>query len=553
MVKEMNNGARVLVTDTTIDVIQENITVFSFPVITAVNTEDGRDKDEVLSKPVFTEYNTHAHVEWYAVSPCWLEKTYLLDIYPDGFYYRVKVRGQGKVDTIHFFTGHHDDKFPGIEYEVSGFAIPEAANFDYYRMTRLMNTDGNISMGFMTPPCFVYPFWTERISSWTGVGLIAQRGQYNFNRFSYKTRNNENRGYFELPLECRTTVNGEWESQGIWCCAGTDAIDIVKKYSNFNYSHGFCSEGPKVKERWWKGPLYCGWGDQVEVSRMEHGNFNYVKTMANQAFYGKLSDGLDKLNLQPTAIIIDDKWQSKYGELEPDSDKWPDMRAFVDSQHKKGRKVILWVKVWNNEGLPEDECMCISGQPFAADPTNPKYRQRIYKAIRKLLSSDPECYNCDGFKLDFVNCIIMHNNIRLYDNFKYGIEIVKEMMKLFYDAAKQAKPDALINNSCAHPYFAEVTDQVRLHDYRDTLRSMMTVMKYRRDLFHAALPNALIDTDSSNRSNYREAKEYYLRAYELGVPDIYMIFGNDSVQFSESDWNEIRKVWQDYSSRMDQE
>lgn len=545
----LDYGAKVIITDTAIEILQEGLTVFSFPVITAVNPSGGKDRDEVLSKPVITGH----HVEWTAVSSCWREKHYILDLYPDGIYYRVRIQGHGSIGTIQFFTGHHEDSFPGISYEVSGYAIPEASNFDYHRMTRLMNTDGNIGMGFMTPPCFIYPFWTEGISSWTGVGLVAQKGQYNFNRFSYRTRDYENRCYFELSLEGRTTVDGWWESQGIWCSAGTDAIDLVKKYSEFHYAHGFCNPGSVEKVRWWKGPLYCGWGDQVEISRMACGNHKHNKELANQAFYEDLSRRLDQLDLHPAAMIIDDKWQENYGTLLPDPDKWPDLRKFVDEQHKKGRKVALWIKVWNNEGLPEDECMCISGQPFAADPTNPKYRSRVFRTVHKLLSDEESCFNCDGFKLDFVNCVIMHDNIRPYDSSKFGIELVKEMLKLFYDAAKQAKPDALVNNSAAHPYFAEITDQVRLHDYRDTLRSMMPVMRYRRDLFHAAMPNALIDTDSSNRSNYREAKEYYLRACELGVPDIYMITGNESVQFTDTDWSEIRKVWEAYAHKMDTE
>lgn len=544
---EIQNNTKIIVNDSTIDVIQEGLTVLSFPVVTSVNPTGGSDRDQVLSKPtIFGD-----HVEWTAVSSCWQEKQYLLDIYPDGFYYRVRVRGKGNINNIQFFTGQSEDPFPGIAYEVAGYAIPEAANFDQCRMTRLMHTDGNIGMGFMTPPCFLYPFWTEGIDSWIGVGLVAQKGQYNFTRFSYRTRDYENRFYFELPLEGKTTVDGWWESQGIWCGAGTGAIDLVKKYSDFHYDHGFCKIGPTEKARWWKGPLYCGWGDQVEVSRMKYGNHKHNKEYANQAFYEGLSLRLDELNLHPTAMIIDDKWQENYGTLMPDPQKWPDLRKFVEEQHKKGRKVVLWVKVWNNEGLPENECMCISGQPFAADPTNPKYQARIFEAVHKLLSAEEGCFNCDGFKLDFVNTVLMYDSIRSYDGSKFGIELVKEMLSLFYRAAKQAKPDALINNSCAHPYFAEITDQVRIHDYRDTLRSMMPVMRYRRDLFHAALPNALIDTDSSNRSNYREAKEYYLKACELGVPDIYMITGNESVQFTESDWAEIRRVWEDYSRKAD--
>ena len=71
---------------------------------------------------------------------------------------------------------------PGAKYEVAGYALPEAANFDRERMTRFINSDCNIGMGFMTPPPFVYPFWTVGLKGWAGIGLIAREGQYNFNR-----------------------------------------------------------------------------------------------------------------------------------------------------------------------------------------------------------------------------------------------------------------------------------------------------------------------------------------------------------------------------------
>ena len=85
------------------------------------------------------------------------------------------------------------------------------------------------------------------------------------------------------------------------------------------------------------------------------------------------------------------------------------------------------------------------------------------------------------------------------------------------------------------------------------MRSMMPVMEYRRDMFHAAMPDALIDTDSSNRSNYREAKEYCMRAAELGVPDLYLIGDAREFRFSEEDWNDIRTVWEAYSAKADEQ
>ena len=127
---------------------------------------------------------------------------------------------------------------------------------------------------------------------------------------------------------------------------------------------------------------------------------------------------------------------------------------------------------------------------------------------------------------------------------------------LYYKAAKAVKKDALINNSVCHPYFAETTDQLRLHDYQSSLRNQMEVMKYRRDLYAAAIPEALIDTDSGSNDNFRDAKEYYLNSYKLGVPDIYKVFNpirNKKYCFTDADWAEIREVWEAYSRKMDEE
>lgn len=528
------------------DVIQQGVTVFSFPVQCKIPTNVGSDKDFFLSEPTFSESTNGLHCEWIAASDTWIKKTYVLDVYNDGLYFRASLEGNGNPESIQFFIGAPDSSYPGAKYEVAGYALPEAANFDRERMTRFINSDCNIGMGFMAPPPFVYPFWTVGIDEWVGIGLIAKPGQYNFNRFLYKNHNN--RCHFEIMLDGKTEVNGIWETQGIWCGFGKTDAETVKAYADFNYDHDFCKRGSEVRYRWWEGPLYCGWGDQVETgAKMKINELDY----SYQEFYNKLSNRLDELDLHPTAMIIDDKWQGKYGELLPDPKKWPDLRAFTDEQHSKGRKVVLWVKVWNAEGLDVDECMTLEQQPYAADPTSPKYRKRIFETVRKLLSSEEGCYNCDGFKLDFVNCIFMPPCIRIHEKGVYGIELVKRMITLFHDAAKAVKPDALINNSCAHPYFAEVTDQVRLHDYRDSMRSMMPVMEYRRDMFCASMQHALVDTDSSNRSNYREAKEYYLRAVELGVPDIYMVGDSREFKFSDEDWAEIREVWNKYTAETD--
>ena len=529
-------------------VMAEGVELFCFPVQCEVDTAVQEDRDIYLSEPQIVNQAGGLQAVWLAGSECWPCKQYILDVNDRGFSFRIRLQGIGSPRLIRYFMGPRDVPRPGSRYEVAGYALPAAAYADGDRMTRFIQHSGKISMRYMTPPSLVFPFWTEGVEPWVGIGVTAEPGQHNFPEFCYE--HHDMRCHFQINLDGRTKIDGEWTSPAIWGGFGRDAADVVKQYSRNCYDSGLYRTGPTEKFRWWKGPFYCGWGDQVERGKSWGVP---IRDLATQDFYQKLSDRLDELDLHPTAMIIDDKWQGHYGQLLPDPNKWPDLRGFVDQQHQKGRKVILWVKVWNCEGLDDDECIQLQNQPYSADPTNPKYRKRVFDTVRKLLSEDADCFNCDGFKLDFVDNILFHRDMQVYDDRQYGLELVKTMMQLFYDAAKAVKTDALINNSCCHPYFAEVTDQVRLHDYGDGMRAMMSVMTHRSALYAAAMPHALIDTDSSNRSNYREAKLYCLRAQELGVPDIYMVYDSREFSFTEQDWQEIRQVWEDYSARMDAE
>jgi hypothetical protein len=130
----------------------------------------------------------------------------------------------------------------------------------------------------------------------------------------------------------------------------------------------------------------------------------------------------------------------------------------------------------------------------------------------------------------------------------YGLELLKSFMKLVYDTAKSVKPECLINNSCAHPYFAEVTDQCRLHDYSGKQRSAWRVMSYRQKLYRAAMPDVPIDTDTV-RSTYRETLEYIERCHELGAPDLYFLSGTERVPFDARMHDAIRRSWREYDRR----
>jgi hypothetical protein len=518
--------------------------LFVLSIRSAIHQVGAEDVDCSEAAPGILQAERSCLLSWTARSSLWERKEYLLECFEDSFTYRVRVCGQGRLAGLDYFSGAGYTRPPGSEYDVASYLRPVALGGgadDRYFTTAQPST---IELGYLCPPMFCYPFRLDAGRPWLGLGLVARPGQHNFDHFAYKPLVDSGRPRFVLQTDLRgyTMINGMWESPAILCTSGETEWDVLSAYSQWHYAHGYCDPRVRDAPRWWHGPLFCGWGEQCAVSPEN------PQSAATQADYTRMSGRLDELGLRPSAIIIDDKWQKYYGESLPDTQKWPDLRAFADSEHAQGRKVMLWFKAWNSEGIPADECVTLWGQPHGVDPTNPAYQARLRETVRVLLSSEAGCYDCDGFKVDFANVMPLGDSLTTYEPGIYGVELLRRLFSVLYEAVKSAKPDALLNCSSCHPYFAEFVDQARLHDYYWGMRSARSVMGYRARLFQAAIPGVLIDTDGVV-STHRETMDYMRFACELGVPDLYTLSGGPDVRFTEEDWREIREMWESYSGR----
>ena len=123
--------------------------------------------------------------------------------------------------------------------------------------------------------------------------------------------------------------------------------------------------------------------------------------------------------LTGSVMEIDDKWQSGYGELDFDLDKFPDPKAMVDELHDMGFKVTLWVMPFVEEdteayregaplgyfvqsdashgGLKPGFFKWWNAQPVVAlDVTNPKAVAWFVARLEALR----EKYGIDGYKFD---------------------------------------------------------------------------------------------------------------------------------------------------------
>ena len=76
-------------------------------------------------------------------------------------------------------------------------------------------------------------------------------------------------------------------------------------------------------------------------------------------------------------------------------------------------------------------------------------------------------------------------------------------------------------------------------------------MRERAQLFDAAMPGILIDTDSVNFSDREDAMRFYRAMPEIGIPDIYQFSNDWCFSLSDGDWEEIRNIFNEYSAKTD--
>lgn len=294
---------------------------------------------------------------------------------------------------------------------------------------------------------------------------------------------------------------------------------------------------------WWLMPIYCGYGDQVGISyELEGPDGPESRALAYciQGLYEKWINILDEEKVPVGTIIIDAGW-SEGGNWIPNRIQWPDLRSFIDRQHKKGRKVLLWIATWFTEGVPDHWCIFCGDKKLTVDPENYSYIKFIQNNIRKLLSSETGCYNADGFKIDQLAYVPTERNplggehfgrqVKISENYQrvnhrgllWGCELLYKLQKEIYTAAKNVKKDCLITSSTVHPYFHDTFDMVRLHDvgYIFPETDVLSAMKARADLAKAALPSHPIDSDDWVHSYYDKWLDFTTKSMTIGVPCIF--------------------------------
>lgn len=488
-------------------------------------------------------------------STAWQEKEYRFRFAPDGVFAETEVHGQGRVGEIRYFGGKwQGDMLGASDFEFCEYFVPISDFFSAEHRIYNSIEDFHSYFDLLVPPLYVYAFRTLGVCERLSMGLIGRENDWNFMKFDYHKRPNRGRKgfYLSTDFEGHKEVTGSFITPAVRIETAPDNMAAARQYAAWFYESGTVQKRDYSDvPAWWWGPMACGWREQYAL-----GGGSEPDVQATEENYRAFADKLCAAGLCPRILIVDDKWQAEYGSAEPDPAKWHDMRKFTDDMRARGIHTLLWFKLWAAQGLddalkipesdatPYGKTMSFNEGPYA-DPSNPAYRAALEKIIYRLLSDDPGCIGADGFKLDFAFMMPRGRRARSHSG-AYGTQLLLELLRMIREIAKSVKPNALINCSPCHPIFAGIPDQCRLHDYDDAMRGYEEEMAFRRDLFEAAFPGVLIDTDSPCYGSKRSSMRAALFQSRIGIPDLYRISPDADFSYTAQDLAVLRTAWDEY-------
>jgi hypothetical protein len=408
---------------------------------------------------------------------------------------------------------------------------------------------------FFNPPPFC--FAAETSDGWLGMGVEADPGQ---NRFSEYRYHGGDGFWLSLSYDGHTQVNGRYLLPGIGVDFGESEYAVLAGHCDGLRQAGLAPQVKRPKPDWWFRPMFCGWGAQCARAADERGRetpqaflaaLAFASDYSRQAEYERFLASLEAHGVWPGTVVLDDKWQRTYGENEADTQKWPDLPGFVAQQHARGRQVLLWLKAWDREGIPDDECIRnAAGLPLAVDPTSPGYESRLRASVRRMLG--PDGYNADGFKVDFTHRIPVGPSLHLHGD-SFALELMKRYLRIIYDEARRTKSDALVMTHTPNAYLADVTDMIRLNDMLDLTRlddetagmDIERTLSRRARVARIACPDALIDTDNWPVRSRAVWREYARLQPSIGVPSLYFSSHIDLTgePLEEADYELIHEAW----------
>jgi hypothetical protein len=534
----------------------------SVRLLAAFDTTEGPDETLAVARP---RTIAPGIVELERRSTRWEHAALRLECTDNGVDVVASVRGRGRLTDVHLLGGRSLIPAAPTGFMPSGSRFRTLFSPNPGDPGRLVSSaaesavvgvsgDGQPGRGhwFFTPAPLSLWLTTADVEQpesvpggWFGISVAAPVERLTFGQLEYLAAD---RGFsLRLDYDSHTEVDGDLEAPVVVLTPGAeDPYAGIRRHRDDLARRG---NAPQVAERepadWWSAPIFCGWGAQCRLARL---NGKPASGLATQASYDRFLDQLEREGVVPGTIVIDDKWQQTYGRNEPDVSKWPDLRGWIAQRHARGQHVLLWWKAWDPEGLAPELCIRNpDGVPVAVDPTNPAARAALTEIVARMVA--PYGLDADGLKIDFTARTPSGSSLQKHGP-GWGIALLHELLATVHAAAKEAKPDALLITQAPHPAFVDVADMIRLNDMLRIddgapFPPIVPQMRYRAEVVRAACPELLIDTDDWCAPSLAEWRSYLAVKPGLGVPSLYYADALDLTgeEFQPEDYEALRKVF----------
>ena len=575
-----------------------------FFIPSSCDTISGFDLNHKQKKFTYIENKNYIKLLFYYDSTLW-EKIYMIEIYNDYIEYSYKLLGEGKVTEMHFFEGIWEKNFEEDFYLTKHFndnkktpyqeySTKSPINFQYvfnpepnsYNKQNLnayeygligINSDLDYCGGnfIANPGIFTYLISNNQ-EEWITLGLSVPIKENTFSEFEYfgGKEFGLNLNYWGL-----LNIKESYETPKIIISSNQSINQSINQYITIIRNK---NNVPKIKNKqiynWWKAPILCGWGYQSYIGDLFRVRTNKPKDTAvydacTEKNYIEFIQDIDNFKLPWGTLIIDAKWFIEDALLTPDLEKWPNIRNFVDKLHKRDKKVLIWWGPWSTGGFDKNEVITYknpdnkrlfnregkfakfggkkNGDYLAPDISIENVKEKIRKKLHYLLSSDEDCLNLDGIKIDHIASVPSFYSLEYppYSKKIAGTEFIKLYYDLIYETTKNIKKDALIIGQSPNPYFSDSFDMLRLGDiYSKKKNSVVSEMKFRKDMAILSNPNWLIDCDGWPLPSIEAAAEYLLYQTKLGVPSLYYTnFLDTTKDIIPSEYmDKLSYIWKEY-------
>ncbi|WP_167859345.1 TIM-barrel domain-containing protein [Paenibacillus cymbidii] len=543
---------------------QEGDCLFRLPLVSGLASlsEEERLTNVRHGPPVRTGDN---RFEWtvYADSTLWQERRFVWTFDEKRITFAHRAEGAAAPGRCYLFSngisGHYNaGDSQGLAHNATIYAesyfSPEINHANLFHFPIAMpqavgirkhapRTDGEhperISDGlFAPPPLFLCFMKGDKRAS---IGLGAKPGDYLFNGLEYTGARYAGASFYVNYCGYRSAADG-FESPTAALHFGFGEYDNMADYVAWLDDSGFSTERKHPNAPWHRLPIFCGWAEQTAQGK-QHGV--PPKELATQDNYERWIGMLEARGLPVGTIVIDDKWQTHYGTLEINTNKWPDMKGFIRRQHEQGRRVLLWTMTYHPEGLDERLCVLDEGKAVAADATNPDYERFLRERIRYLVQD----VGADGFKKDGVGGLLNKPSLVMRKP-TFGLEFLRKFQSILHDETHRWKPDAMIQTQTPNPLFRESSDVLRLNDIHFGSRDVGAVMTKRARIARIAGWD-LVDCDNASSTNLEEWWRYMQLQVELGIPSLYFVTQTESTYETvpEHRWHYLAALWTDYIKR----